>query len=399
MSLTDIELTALKQGITLEHNAKDPIVRFKVMPFMPLNFFIIWLVGLLSIGVLGGGIYIVYEWYEGELVGMSYLWGGLAMILWSFGGRFISLPLLRRKGADEPKLMRTGTVQRVPRPDGSELQVEFYGPEDGQPIIFSHGWGPNSTVWYYAKRQLSDRFRVIVWDMPGLGKSSRPKNNDYSVEKFARDLEAVVAIAGDKPVILLGHSMGGMVALTFCRLFPEHLGSRVAGLILVDTTYTNPLKTSILSRLLRALQKPILQPLLYLAIIFSPVLWLMTWLSYLNGLLYISVEISGFTGTETRGQLNFASLLSAFGSPGVLARGTLGMFNFEETKTLPKINIPALVICGASDIATTPTASIRMKAQLPQAELVTIKPGGHMALMEQNQKFSEVVSEFCAIFS
>jgi hypothetical protein len=145
------------------------------MVFMPFNFLLIWLVGLLSISILGGGIYILYEWYIGELDGMSYLLGGLGMILWSFGGRFISLPLFRRAGRDEPKRTRSETVQRLRRPDGTVLQVEFYGPEDGQPIILSHGWGPNSTVWYYAKRQLSDRFRVIVWDLPGLGNQVNPK--------------------------------------------------------------------------------------------------------------------------------------------------------------------------------------------------------------------------------
>jgi pimeloyl-ACP methyl ester carboxylesterase len=363
---------------------------------MPPNFLLVWLFQLLSIGVLGGGIYILYEWYERELVGTSYLVAGLAMVLWSFAGRFISLPLLRRHGSDEPKFMRTKTVQRLPRPDGSILQVEFYGPEDGQPIIMSHGWGPNSTIWYYAKRQLSDRFRVIVWDLPGLGKSFRPDNNDYSIEKYARDLEAVIAIAGNQPVFLLGHSMGGMINLTFCRLFPEHLRRRVAGLILVDTTYTNPVKTCIFSGLIRKLQKPLIEPLLYLTILLSPIFWLMTWLSYFNGLLYISVELSGFTGRETRGQLNFAAFLSALGSPGVLARGTLAMFKYDETKTLARINVPVLVVCGASDIATKPVASDRMKAEIPQAKLVTINPGGHMALMEQNHQFSQAVSAFCA---
>lgn len=364
---------------------------------MPLNFLIIWLVGLLSLGVLSGGIYIIYEWYEGELVGMSYLVSGIALVLWSIAGRFVSLPLLRRRGTDEPKFMRTGTVQRLTRPDGSIIHVEFYGPADGQPIIMTHGWGPNSTVWYYAKRQLSDRYRLIVWDLPGLGKSSKPKNNDYSLEKYARDLEAVVAIVG-KPVILLGHSLGGMCTLTFCRLFPEHLQQQVAGLILVDTTYTNPVKTSILSRFLRAIQKPLLEPLLYLAIALSPIFWLMTWLSYLNGTLYISVELSGFTGRETRGQLHFAGLLSALGSPGVLAHGTLAMFNYDETQTLSKINIPVLVIVGSQDIATIPAASMRMQSQLPQSQLVTLKPGGHMSLMEQNQQFAEAIDSFSAMY-
>lgn len=363
------------------------------MVFMPFNFLLIWLVGLLSISILGGGIYILYEWYIGELEGLSYLLGGLGMMLWSFGGRFISLPLFRRAGRDEPKRTRSETVQRLRRPDGTVLQVEFYGPEDGQPIILSHGWGPNSTVWYYAKRQLSDRFRVIVWDLPGLGKSSKPKNKDYSLEKYARDLEAVVDLVG-KPVILLGHSMGGMLTLTFCRLFPEQLGSRVAGLILADTTYTNPVKTAILSKVLRAVQKPLLEPLLYLTIGLSPVLWLMTWLSYFNGSLHISVELSGFKGTETRGQLDFSALLSALGSPGVLARGTLAMFKYEETATLSTIHIPVLLIVGASDIATKPDASLRMKAELPQSEFVSLKGSGHMSLMEHNQEFAEIVSAF-----
>jgi pimeloyl-ACP methyl ester carboxylesterase len=126
----------------------------------------------------------------------------------------------------------------------------------------------------------------------------------------------------------------------------------------------------------------------------APIFWLMSWLSYCNGSLYISVEISGFTGTETRGQLNFAALLSALGSPGVLARGTLAMFKFDETQTLATINVPVLVVCGASDIATRPVASDRMKAELPLSQRVTIKPGGHMALMEQNQQFAEAVSAF-----
>jgi pimeloyl-ACP methyl ester carboxylesterase len=364
------------------------------MIFMPHSLLFIWLVQLLSVGVLGSGSYILYRWYEGELVGTAYLVTGLATVLWTFGGHFFSLPLLRRPGNDEPKFMRSKTVKRLPRPDGSVLQVEFFGPEDGQPIILSHGWGPNSTVWYYAKQQLSDRFRIIVWDLPGLGKSSKPKNNDHSIEKYARDLEAVVAIAGDKPAILVGHSMGGMINLTFSRLFPEQLGTRVAGLILVDTTYTNPVKTSIFSGLMRRLQKPLLEPVLYLTILLWPLAWAMTWLSYLNGSLYINVELSGFTGGETRGQLSFAGLLSALGSPGVLARGTLGMFNFDETATLPKINVPVLVVCGDVDIATTPVASDLMLAELPDAERVTLQPGGHMALMERNQQFAIAVSTF-----
>lgn len=363
--------------------------------FMPFDFLLRWLTSFLTIALLGGAGYILYQWYAGELVSDRWFVLGAIIGLWSFLG-FLPLLLLRRAGQDEPKPLRSERSQRIIRPDGSELHVEFYGPDNAPTLIFTHGWGPDSTVWYYAKKQLSDQFRIIVWDLPGLGKSKKPKNRDYSVEKYARDLEAVLQVAGDQPAVLLGHSMGGMILLTFCRLFPEHLGQRVAGLVIVDSTYTNPLKTTVFSRLLLALQKPVLEPLLHVAIALSPVLWLTSWLSYLNGSTLLTTEISGFTGRETRGQLNFSTLIGLKASPGVLARGTLAMFRFHEAETLSQIPIPTLVVMGKSDIATRPFANRRISQEIPHAELAVLSPGGHMGLMERNQQFADAVRTFSA---
>ncbi|MEP0919365.1 alpha/beta hydrolase [Leptolyngbya sp. DQ-M1] len=361
--------------------------------FMPLDFLLRSFAGLLTIALLGGSGYILRQWYEGEWQDDRWLYLGIGLLLWSFLG-FLPVLLLRRLGRDEPKPYRSNQVQRLVRPDGSEIKVEFYGDDHAPPLILTHGWGPDSTVWYYAKKQLAQQFRVIVWDLPGLGQSKKPKNRDYSLEKYARDLNAVLEIAGDQPAILLGHSMGAMVLLTFCRLFPERLEQRVAGLVLVDGTYTNPLKTTILSKLLLALQKPLLEPLLYLAIVLSPLLHLTSWLSYLNGTTLLTTEISGFTGRETRGQLNFSSLIGIKAPPGILARGVLAMFRFDETATLPKITVPTLVVVGRSDIATRPIASDRMSREVPQAQLEVLSPAGHMALMEQNWRFADIIQTF-----
>ncbi|MBD2034988.1 alpha/beta hydrolase [Leptolyngbya sp. FACHB-321] len=360
---------------------------------MPFGFLLQWLTNLFTVAILGGGAYVLYEWYEGDLVSDRWLYLGVGLLLWSFLG-FLPILLLRRPGSDEPRVIRSNRTERLPRPDGSEIHVEIYGPDRAPTLILTHGWGPDSTVWYYPKQQLTEHFRIIVWDLPGLGKSKKPKNRDFSLEKFACDLEAVLTLAGDQPVILLGHSIGAMILLTFCRLFPQHLGQRVAGLILVDGTYINPLKTTILSKLLLTLQKPLLEPLLYLSIAIAPLLWLISWLSYFNGTTLLTTEISGFTGRETRGQLNFSSLIGIKASPGILARGVLAMFKFDETATLPKISVPTLVVVGKSDIATRPFASKRISTDIPQAELTVLAPGGHMVLMERNQQFAEVVQTF-----
>lgn len=368
------------------------------MLFMPFNFLLMWLTGLLSLGILGGGFYLLYEWYIGALVGSIYLLSGLVMTLWSIAGNLLLLLLLKRSGKDEPKSLRSRSVERLQRPDGSEIQVEFYGPREAQPIILTHGWGPNSTIWYYAKKQLGQEFCLILWDLPGLGKSTAPENHDYSLEKYARDLAAIVELT-EKPPILLGHSIGGMILLTFCRLFSEDLEQRIAGLVLVDTTYTNPVKTSIFSGFLRAVQKPLLEPLLHLTIWLFPLVWLMNWLNYLNGSQVVGMWLSGFTGTETRGQLNFSTLLSLYASPAVLARGTLAMLAYDATATLPTIEVPVLLIVGDSDIVTVPAANQYMQANIAKSELVVLKRAGHMGLMEQNQAFAEVVRSFATLCS
>ena len=63
-----------------------------------------------------------------------------------------------------------------------------------------------------------------VWESPP------PTNRDYSLKNLARDLEAVLGLAGNKPAILLGHSIGGMITLTFCGLFASMLRSRIMGI-------------------------------------------------------------------------------------------------------------------------------------------------------------------------
>lgn len=364
------------------------------MPYVPFLIPITWLVGLLSLALLGGGVYLLWAWYVGALVGTAYLVGGLVATIWTFVGHRVVLLLMRRAGRDEPKATRDGEVRRVARPDGSELQVEVYGPPSGPTILMTHGLGTHSTAWYYAKKQLAERFRLIVWDLPGLGKSRGPSNADYSLEKMAHDLEAVLQLAGDGPVILLGHSIGGMITITFCRLFRRYLVRPVVGLVLVNTTYANPATTTSFSGFCRAAQKPLLEPLLHVTAWLSPLARLVNVLSYLNGSAHIQSALTGFAGTDTRGMLDLAAWYTPARSPAVLARATLDTFRFDGTATLATVPVPALVVTGHLDRVLVPEASVRIAALLPAARLVTLTPANHLGFLERNEEFAAVVAEF-----
>lgn len=352
-----------------------------------------WLFGLLAIAMLGGGGYLLYQWAIGAVVGTVYLVASLAMLVLSFFGRPIVLWLFRRPGRDEPDHRRGGEVRRIARPDGTDLRVELYGPVGAPVLLMTHGWGTNSTLWYYAKRHLVDRYRLVLWDLPGLGESTQPRDRDFAVEKMAADLKAILDEVAEGPVTLVGHSIGGMISLTFCRLFPQLLGGRVAGLVLVGTTHTKPTRTAPFSRLMRALEKPLFVPLLYLTILFSPLVWLMNWLSYFNGTAHLLTMVGGFAGRETRGQLDFATRFTAMASPAVLARGMLAMLRYDERATLGKIPVPTLVVAGDTDRLTVPEASEHMSRTIPSARLVLLRQAGHMALLDHHDELHAAIAQ------
>lgn len=360
----------------------------------PLGLLIGFFINLISLALMGFGLYFVIGYLVGAAITLALLWTGVGMLVFSLLGRFIILFLIGGKSEeDEPKFERSTEFQTLKRPDGTELHVEFYGPADAQPILFTHGIATNSTDWYYAKRHLADRFRLILWDVTGLGKSSRSPGNDYSLDKMASDLEAVVQLA-EKPVILAGHSMGGMITLNFCKLFPQLLGNKVTGLILVNTTYTDPVHTTTARGFLTAIETPILKPLLYILIGLSPLVWLQSWLSYFNGTSYIPSRIFSFAGHQSRRQLDFMTVCQPMCRQDVLARQMLGMMKYDATDTLRRINVPTLIVAANKDRGCIPEASEFMHQEIPGSELAMMEPSGHVSIFEQHGQFTQAVAAF-----
>ena len=318
---------------------------------------------------------------------------GLALMLLTFGGRHL-VKMAFPAGNDEPQALRTGSPSEVSGSDGTKIHVELYGLADGPILVFTHGWGTNSTEWYYAKRQLADRFRLVLWDLPGLGESNQPEDRNFALERMAAHLHSVLSVVNGKPVVLVGHSIGGMINLTFCRLYPELLGTQIAGIAQLDTSYTNPVRTTKGAAFSLSIQKPIAEPILHAMVYLSPLVRLTNWLSYENGLLYLENAQSSFAGSETRGQLDLVSRYQFESSPAVVARGTLAMFHWDASPVLPRVNTPVLILVGKQDTTTLPSASEHMQMTMPRASLQTVDPSAHYGLLEQNITYDAAVAQF-----
>jgi pimeloyl-ACP methyl ester carboxylesterase len=276
------------------------------------------------------------------------------------------------------------------------MYVERYGPPQAPAIVLTHGAGANRTSWYYLIGALSERWQILVWDMPGLGHSDKPRQGDDSLERHARDLEAVLGLAPPGPTILAGHSMGGMVVLTFCRLFPEHLATRVRGLALVDTSFTNPARTTTARTFITSIQKPVIEPLLHVTAWLAPMVWLMSWLGYLNGSSHVPGMFFGFAGSQTRGQLDLAARYNVLAWPGVQARETLAMLRYDARAVLGSVAVPTLVCTGHLDRLIVPETARFITEPMPDGHHVRLQPAGHRSVFERHDRLVVELQSFAA---
>jgi pimeloyl-ACP methyl ester carboxylesterase len=362
------------------------------------------LLALASLAVLALGGWLVWTWFRREELSQAYepgfeqdntrLWLGLALIGWTLVGRFFWRLVLGRGGDVSWARDQEAEVAMVAGADGSQLRVESQGPSEAPVLLFTHGWGLDSSTWRDARRELSARFRVVVWDLPGLGRSRRPADGRYSVDRMAEDLGAVLrATAGGRPVVLVGHSIGGMIVQTFCARHPELLRRRVAGIALFNTTHLNPLKTMVFSGLLRAIQKPILEPAMKLDVWLQPLAWAMNWQAYLSGHTHIAMRF-GFGTQPSRALLDHVARLATVNPPAVQAKGNLAMMHWQVTDDLPRLDVPTLVFAGGRDIVTKEEAGRQIAGLIRGARLERPHDAGHLGPQELSRLYNAELAAF-----
>src|SRR5437870_3258456 len=110
------------------------------------------------------------------------------------------------------------------------LRVHYKSIGDGPTaLVLVHGWTGDLNFWRYQMPAFVGKCRLVLLDLPGHGKSDRPEI-DYTMDLFAKSVEAVMRDAGVERAVLAGHSMGTPVVRQFYRLFPQ----KTLGLVAVD---------------------------------------------------------------------------------------------------------------------------------------------------------------------
>jgi pimeloyl-ACP methyl ester carboxylesterase len=254
----------------------------------------------------------------------------------------------------------------------SEFKMAYEEHGEGNGLLLIHGYPFNQRMWRPQLEGLADVARVITPDLRGHGHSD-PVGGIYTMDLLADDCAALMDhLKITQPVVVCGLSMGGYVAMAFCRRFPH----RLAGLILTatragvdspetlanrDQTAELVLKEGVSSIAARMLER-----------VMSPK-------TYQNN--------PGLVA-EVRAIIEMTSVEGVRGA-------LMGMkVRPDSHVTLMNIKVPALVIQGADDQIVPLQEAITMKAFMPEAQLVVIPDAGHLPNLEQPARFNQVVGDF-----
>jgi len=368
---------------------------------MPLLSILRFLFAVLSLAILAMGLWAALNWYNDEAyrtVDGSFhvvlvdwrVWVAGLFLFWSFLGKFLWVLILGKPDQGLPSDPTVPQGEKVPSSTGAEINVSTTGAGDGPVLLFIHGWAMDSSLWFYARRHFASRYTVVTLDLPGLGRSKA--GSAISLARMADDVLAVLDRI-DKPVVLIGHSIGGMIIQTLAQRRADLFdGRHIAGAVLVNTTYTNPLRTMILPRLMTVLQ-PLIELVAQIQVWLFPLAWLSAWQSYLSGSTHMSVRL--VHGADvTRSQLEHTALASTRSNPAVVAKGDIAMFHWDATNAMSLLTVPVLVLGGDTDIVTKPSASEYISASAPSSQLEIEHRANHMSVLDRAPSYHGAIDGF-----
>ncbi|MEU9232986.1 alpha/beta fold hydrolase [Streptomyces subrutilus] len=269
-------------------------------------------------------------------------------------------------------------------------------------VVFCHGYCLAQDSWHFQRAALRGVVRTVYWDQRSHGRSARglaqADGEPVTIEQLGRDLKAVIdAAAPEGPLILVGHSMGGMTIMAFAEQFPGLVRERVAGVALVGTssgrlsevTYGLPaLGLGAVRRILPGVLKAL----------GSQVELVEKGRRATADLFAGMIKMYSFgSGDVDPGVARFAERLIETTPIDVVAEFYPAFQTHDKTAALRHFaDIPVTVVAGDKDMITPAGHSLAVKEALPSAELVVLESTGHLMMLERPETVTRLLTELLA---
>ncbi|MGK5114821.1 MULTISPECIES: 3-oxoadipate enol-lactonase [unclassified Geodermatophilus] len=240
-----------------------------------------------------------------------------------------------------------------------EVSYTEEGPRDAPVVVLSNSLGATRAMWDPQVPALAERFRVVTYDTRGHGSSPVPEG-PYSLDDLVDDVVALLDRLGVQRAHVVGLSLGGMTAMRMAAREPERVG-RIA--LLCTSALLGPREMwTDRARTARTEGTGVLAPVV-----------VQRWFT------------PGFREREPELTARMEAMIA-----GTPAEGYAGcceaIAEMDLRADLPTIGAPTLVVSGVEDPATPPEHQQAIVDAVPDARLVSVSPGAHLANVEQPQE-------------
>ncbi len=236
----------------------------------------------------------------------------------------------------------------------------------GRPVVFLHGWLGSWRYWFPTMEIVSEHFRTYSFDFFGFG-DSRLKRTQESIQNYSDQVIRFLDALGIERVMLVGHSMGGMVALKTAINHPDRI-MRVA-------TVGAPIDGDSLSWMLKLTDRPLL------ADIFASQPW------------FRRLLFRFFLGSTTDPAIGEIIDDSVKSSALTMRRAVSSMWRTDLRPELPRLRVPTLIVHGGRDDIVRPN-QVDLFDNIATAEVAIMPSSRHFPFLDESELFNDMLLRF-----
>ncbi|HMF28713.1 MAG TPA: alpha/beta hydrolase [Candidatus Cybelea sp.] len=245
--------------------------------------------------------------------------------------------------------------------DGTRIDVSIDGRERADAVVLIHGFPMTRAIWDAHVEALATSSRVLRPDLRGAGTSSVP-DGPYLMERLAADVAALLDSLGIERAAVIGHSMGGYVALAFARMFTERITrlALVASRLRADTPEEASARYALADRVERdASIEPAIEA-------------------------YLPKLLASETIAQRDEIVAQAAAIARRNTPAGIAATLRGLAVRVSSEDIAEdLEIPVLVVAGGADRVVSVDEARSMAAKFPRGELVVCARSGHLPMLEE----------------
>lgn len=261
-------------------------------------------------------------------------------------------------------------------------------------VVFVHGFALNLDCWHFQRAAYRGLFRTVFYDQRSHGRSGHSSNEHSTIDQLGDDLLAVLdAVAADGPVVLVGHSMGGMSIVALAEQHPDLFGDRVVGVGLISTTAGGLEPSRILL--------PLVPAKLTGSVTHRAVRTLARGHRTVDGLrragravAQVVTDQFAFGDEVPSAYVDFVDDMLSATPFEVVADffpgfGSLDKFHAVEAMS----RVPTTVICGTDDKITSIGHSRKLHDRIAGSTLLECEGAGHMVILERHDQVNAALDQ------